>query len=85
MHCTARKEHGDAAPVAGACDADYTTTLTIARVGTPAFPTIPPKMTITTAARWIGACKARQKPGDIVLPDGSKTNIRAVIVHYRSD
>ena len=62
----------------GSFDADYTTTLTITRVGTPEFPTIPPKMTIATAARWTGACKIGQRPGDIVLPDGSKMNIRSV-------
>jgi Protein of unknown function (DUF3617) len=62
----------------GSFDADYTTTLTITRIGNPEFPAIPPKMTINTAARWTGACKIGQRPGDIVLPDGSKMNIRAL-------
>jgi hypothetical protein len=30
----------------------------------------------TMQARWIGACKADQLPGDIILADGSKTNIK---------
>jgi len=62
----------------GSFDADYTTVLTVTRTASPEWPTMPPKMTITTAARWISACKIGQKPGDIVLPDGSKMNIRAL-------
>src|SRR5262245_28473595 len=30
----------------------------------------------TMRASWIGACKADQVPGDIILQDGSKTNIK---------
>lgn len=29
----------------------------------------------TIQARWAGACKADQRPGDMVLPDGRKMNI----------
>jgi uncharacterized protein DUF3617 len=29
----------------------------------------------TIEAKWLGACKADQKPGDIVLPTGMKMNI----------
>ena len=32
----------------------------------------------TMQARWVGACKADQLPGDIILADGSKTNIKEV-------
>jgi hypothetical protein len=32
------------------------------------------KMTLT--AKWAGACKADQKPGDIVMPGGLKMNLR---------
>ena len=62
----------------GNFDSDYITTLTLTRLGTPAFPTIPPEMTITRTVRWIGACRADQKPGDMVLPNGARMNIRNV-------
>jgi hypothetical protein len=31
--------------------------------------------TTTVEAKWVGACKADQKPGDIVMPGGMKMNI----------
>ena len=31
--------------------------------------------TTTVEAKWLGACKADQKPGDIVMPGGMKMNI----------
>jgi hypothetical protein len=62
----------------GNFETDYTTKLTVKRIGTPAWPTIPPEMTITTAARWTGACKVGQRPGDMVLSDGRTINIRSV-------
>jgi hypothetical protein len=32
--------------------------------------------TMTLEAKWLGACKADQKPGDIVMPGGIKMNIQ---------
>jgi hypothetical protein len=32
--------------------------------------------TTTIEANWLGACKADQKPGDIVMPGGVKMNIK---------
>ena len=32
--------------------------------------------TSTIEAKWIGACKADQKPGDIIMPGGMKMNIK---------
>jgi hypothetical protein len=32
--------------------------------------------TMTIEARWLGACKPDQKPGDIVMPGGFKMNVR---------
>jgi len=26
-------------------------------------------------ARWVGPCKADQKPGDMILPNGMKINV----------
>jgi hypothetical protein len=31
---------------------------------------------MTIEAKWLGACKADQKPGDIVMPGGYKMNIK---------
>jgi hypothetical protein len=36
----------------------------------------PPRDSTTTIeAKWLGACKSDQKPGDIVMPGGAKMNI----------
>lgn len=32
--------------------------------------------TTTIEAKWLGACKADQKPGDIMMPGGMKMNIK---------
>jgi uncharacterized protein DUF3617 len=32
--------------------------------------------TTTIEAKWLGACKADQKPGDIVMPGGLKMNVK---------
>jgi hypothetical protein len=32
--------------------------------------------TTTIEAKWLGACKADQKPGDIVMPGGMKINVK---------
>lgn len=39
-------------------------------------PGIPPESTTTMEAKWIGACKADQKPGDIVMPGSIKINVK---------
>ncbi len=37
---------------------------------------MPRDTTMSVEAKWLGACKADQKPGDIVMPGGMKMNIR---------
>ena len=37
---------------------------------------LPKDATTTIEAKWLGACKADQKPGDIVMPGGFKLNIK---------
>jgi hypothetical protein len=39
-------------------------------------PTGPHDTSSTIEAKWLGACKADQKPGDIVMPGGMKMNIK---------
>jgi hypothetical protein len=36
----------------------------------------PRDTTMTVEAKWLGACKPGQKPGDIVMPGGFKLNIK---------
>src|SRR5258707_2017688 len=38
-------------------------------------PSGPRDTTMTVEAKWLGACKADQRPGDIVMPGGSRMNI----------
>jgi Protein of unknown function (DUF3617) len=37
---------------------------------------LPRDVTTTIEAKWLGACKPDQKPGDIVMPGGFKMNIK---------
>jgi hypothetical protein len=37
---------------------------------------LPRDSTMTIEAKWLGACKPDQKPGDIVMPGGFKLNIK---------
>ncbi|KWV58919.1 hypothetical protein AS156_32485 [Bradyrhizobium macuxiense] len=32
--------------------------------------------TMTIEAKWLGACKADQKPGDMIMPGGMKMNVK---------
>jgi uncharacterized protein DUF3617 len=41
-----------------------------------AAPGLPKDTTATIEAKWLGACKADQKPGDIVMPGGFKFNVK---------
>ena len=37
---------------------------------------VPAESTTMMEAKWVGACKADQKAGDIVMPGGMKINIK---------
>jgi hypothetical protein len=39
-------------------------------------PSVPRDSTAAIEAKWLGACKPEQKPGDIVMPGGFKFNIK---------
>ena len=39
-------------------------------------PGLPSDSTTTIEAKWLGACKPDQKPGDVVMPGGFKVNIK---------
>jgi hypothetical protein len=38
----------------------------------------PHDATMTMEAKWLGACKSDQKPGDIVMPGGVKMNVKDI-------
>jgi hypothetical protein len=52
----------------------YTVKSTSHNEGGPAG--VPSDSTTTVEAKWLGACKPDQKPGDIVMPGGIKMNVK---------
>ena len=54
--------------IAGSFDSAYTMTTTSENEGAPA-------RTLTIEAKWLGPCAADQKPGDTVMPNGTKMNV----------
>jgi hypothetical protein len=54
--------------VTGSFDSAYTMTVTSEGGGLPAV-----KMTVES--KWLGACAADQKPGDVIMPGGVKVNV----------
>lgn len=61
------------ADIVGDFNSAYTVKSTSHSEGTPSG--VPRDSTTTIEAKWLGACKADQKPGDIVMPGGMKMNI----------
>jgi hypothetical protein len=62
----------------GNFDTNYRTTMTVTRIGRPEWSTMPPETVFNTSARWVGACLFGQKPGDMILANGQRMNIRDV-------
>ena len=60
--------------ISGDFNAAYTVKSTSHSQGGPAG--VPRDSTTVIQAKWLGACKADQMPGDIVMPGGIKMNIR---------
>ena len=61
------------AEITGDFNSAYTVKSTSRTEGAPSG--VPRDTTTTIEAKWLGACKADQKPGDIVMPGGVKMNI----------
>jgi hypothetical protein len=55
--------------ITGNLDSDYTMTVTATGE---AFPAV---LNLTLTGRWLGACGADQRPGDVIMPGGQKVNI----------
>jgi len=64
--------------VSGDFNSAYTVKVSSQTEGGPKLPGTPPdgKSEMTIEARWTGACKGDQKPGDIIMSTGMKMNIR---------
>jgi hypothetical protein len=60
--------------ITGDFNSAYTVKATSHSQGGPAA--VPRDSTTVIEARWLGACKPDQKPGDIVMPGGIRMNIR---------
>jgi hypothetical protein len=62
------------ADVNGDFNSAYTVKSTSHSEGGPAG--VPRDSVTTVEAKWLGACKPDQKPGDIVMPGGMKMNVK---------
>jgi Protein of unknown function (DUF3617) len=62
------------AEITGDFNSAYTVKSTSRSEGGPAG--VPRDSTTTIEAKWLGACKADQKPGDMMMPGGMKMNIK---------
>jgi hypothetical protein len=60
--------------ITGDFNSAYTVKTTSHSEGGPAG--APRETTVTIEAKWLGACKPDQKPGDIVMPGGFKLNVK---------
>jgi hypothetical protein len=64
------------AVVSGSFDSAYTVKVTSKREVSPAAPNMPAETNMTIEATYLGACKADQKPGDMMMGNGMKMNVR---------
>ena len=66
------------ADVVGDFDKAYTVKVKSKREGGPSIPGLSQtgETSTTIEAQWLGPCKADQKPGDMIMPNGMKMNIR---------
>ena len=63
------------AVVTGDFNSAYTVKMNSKREGGPAIPGMPAETNMTIEAKWLGPCKADQKPGDIIMANGMKMNV----------
>ncbi|KIZ47258.1 hypothetical protein OO17_05325 [Rhodopseudomonas palustris] len=67
------KTHAD---ITGDFNSAYTVKVTSHQDGGPTE--VPRDATMMLQAKWLGACKPGQKPGDVVMPGGFKMNIKDI-------
>lgn len=65
------------AVVTGSFDSAYTIDVTSTREGGPSLPGVAPGTPthMKIAAKWLGACAAGQKPGDVIMANGMTMNV----------
>ena len=61
--------------VSGDFNSAYTVKVNSKREGGPAIPNMPPETNMAIESKWLGPCKADQKPGDIIMANGMKMNV----------
>jgi len=61
--------------VTGSFDSGYTVDMTSTSTGGPPMPGAGGATHMKIAAKWLGACAAGQRPGDMILPNGMKMNV----------
>jgi hypothetical protein len=63
--------------ISGDFNSAYTVKVASKREGGPAVPGMPAdgSSNMTMEAKWLGACKTDQKPGDMIMASGQKVNI----------
>ena len=61
--------------VSGDFNSAYTVKINSKRTGGPQIPNMPAETNMSIAAKWVGPCKADQKPGDIIMANGMKMNV----------
>src|SRR5437660_4440448 len=61
--------------VSGDFNSAYTVKINAKREGGPAIPNMPPETNMTVESKWLGPCKADQKPGDMIMGNGMKMNV----------
>ena len=65
------------AVVSGSFDSAYTIKVASTRTGGPPLPGVAPgaETHMTIEAKWLGACAAGQKPGDVTMSNGMTMNV----------
>jgi hypothetical protein len=64
------------AVVTGSFDSAYVMNVTTKSEGGPQRPGEMGELTMTLEGKWLGPCKADQRPGDMIMPGGLKMNVR---------
>lgn len=65
------------AVISGSFDSAYTIEVTSTRKGGPVMPGMPAtgEQHMTITAKWLGACAAGQRPGDVTMANGMTMNV----------
>src|SRR3954453_5203565 len=61
--------------VSGDFNSAYTVKINSKREGGPPVPNMPAETNMNIEAKWLGPCRADQKPGDIIMANGMKMNV----------